>query len=279
MAGLATLIYGAAALYAAVSMLRGHRYLRSVIFIVISLGWAVQTVALFERGYEIKACPIGNPFEIFQFITWTSVGLYLLLVPFYRLSLLGFFTTLLVFGLNTLSLVMPGWDQPYTGPRFGGNPWIELHASLAILSYGIFGVLALIALMYLLQQYGLKQKRSQGLFRWLPSIRELDAVGLHLLSAGLLVLSVALVVGSFYWIPNLDSVSIFKLSVTLLIWAGYLLAFCFRFQKRLVARKFAWACLLLFGLALISLWPVNASRRPLPPETPLTSHSLETHDE
>jgi ABC-type uncharacterized transport system permease subunit len=26
---------------------------------------------------------------------------------------------------------------------FGGNPWIELHAALAIFSYGVFGLLAL----------------------------------------------------------------------------------------------------------------------------------------
>ena len=43
-------------------------------------------------GAEIKACPLGNTFEISQFIAWSLVLLYFIIGPAFRLRLLGFFT-------------------------------------------------------------------------------------------------------------------------------------------------------------------------------------------
>ncbi len=247
-------------LLAGSALLRRQRYLRWLMFVLISGSWAIQTAGLTIRGYEVQACPLGNPFEILQFIIWTSVGLYILLFPIYRISLLGFFTTVPAGALGLLSLLVPGWDRAYSGALFGGNPWIELHAALAIFSYGIFGVLALISCMFVLQQFGLKRKHSQGLFRFLPSIRELDTVGLRLLGAGFIVLTVAIFVGSLYWIPNFANVSLPKLLFTLLVWAGYSFTLFMRLRKQLLSTHFAWTCVALFGLALLSLWPIDTSR-------------------
>lgn len=257
---LATGIYGIAFAFAGISLAQQRRYLRPILFILILGAWFFQTVGLTIRGYEVQACPLGNPFEILQFITWTMVGLYVLVFPFYRINLLGFFTTSLAFGLGTLALFFPGWDHPYEEALFGGNPWVELHAALAISSYGVFGLLSLIAIMYLIQQYGLKSKHTNPFFRFLPSIYELDQVGMRLLSTGLIIFSIAILVGSLYWIPNFDNVSPFKLTATLLLWGAYLTAWFLRLRRRLVSRNFAWTCMTLFCLALLSLWPVDSSR-------------------
>lgn len=257
---LATGIYGIAFAFAGVSLAQQRRYLRPVLFLLILSAWIFHTVGLTIRGYEVRACPLGNPFEILQFITWSMVGLYVLVFPFYRINLLGFFTTALAFGLGMLSLIFPGWDHPYAEALFGGNPWVELHAALAISSYGVFGLLSLIAVMYLIQQHGLKSKHTNPFFRFLPSIIELDLVGMRLLSTGLIIFTSAILVGSLYWIPNFDNVSPFKLSATLILWVAYFAAWFLRFRHRLASRNFAWACITLFCLALFSLWPVDSSR-------------------
>ena len=262
LAWIATVIYSMACFLDLGALLQKRRYLRSILFTLVAGGWVIQTLALMKRGYILQACPLGNPFEILQFITWSSIGLYLLLFPFYRINLLGFFSSALATILNLFSLLLPGADTPYTGTIFGGNPWVELHAALAIFSYGIFGVLASIATMYLLQQHGLKSKSRHSLFRFLPSIRELDAVGLHLIGIGTLLLTIALGVGSIYWMPNIDSVSLWKLGFTGLLWLGYTVALVLRFQRRLISRRFAWACVGLVLFALMTLWPVDQSRRP-----------------
>ncbi len=258
--GIALALYGLAFLFAGISLVQQRRYLRPVLLSLIVGAWVFNTFGLTLRGYEVRACPLGNPFEIIQFITWSAVGFYVLVFPFYRINLLGFFTTAFAFFLGGASLLVPGWDHPYEKALFGGNPWVELHAALAISSYGIFGLLALIALMYLLQQHALKAKQSKPFFRFLPSINELDAVGLRLLAAGHLVFTVSLLVGSLYWVPHFDNVSILKLLSSLLLWVAYSASLLFRVRNRLVARNFAWTCVALFGFALLSLWPVDSSR-------------------
>lgn len=274
----AVLIYGLAFAIASLSLLRHRRYYRTVLFALICGGWVFQTLGLFARGYEVQACPLGNPFEIIQFILWSAIGLFVLVFPFYRVNLLGFFITAFGFLLGLLSLTVPGWDHPYPSTLFGGNPWIELHAALAISSYGVFGLLALIALMYLIQQHGLKRKQSGPFFRFMASIRELDLVGLRLLSAGTVILSISLGVGSLYWVPNFESVSHAKLLATILLWAFCILIWALRLRGSLVSRSFAWGCLLLFVFALVSLWPVDQSRRshwePVSP-TPAQSEELQ----
>lgn len=257
----ATVIYGVAFGVAGLSLVRNKRYFRGVLFTLILGGWVFQTLGLTVRGYEVQACPLGNPFEIIQFITWTAVGLFILIFPFYRINLLGFFITTFAFCFSLLSLLVPGWDYAYPTGIFGGNPWVELHAALAISSYGIFALLALIALMYLIQQYGLKAKQSAPFFRFLPSIHELDQVGLRLLSVGMLVLTVAIFVGSLYWIPHFENVSPVKITAAALLWCCCFGVWLLRLRGRLVARGFAWACLLLYIFALFSLWPVDNSRR------------------
>lgn len=258
--GIALALYGLAVLFAGVSLVQQRRYLRPVLFSLILGAWVFHTFGLTLRGYEVRACPLGNPFEIVQFITWSAVGLYVLVFPFYRINLLGFFITAFAFFLGGVSVLVPGWDHPYEDALFGGNPWVELHAALAISSYGIFGLLALIALMYLLQQHALKAKQSNPFFRFLPSINELDAVGLRLLGAGHLVFTVSLLVGSLYWVPHFDNVSPLKLLSTFLLWVAYSASLFLRVRNRLVARNFAWTCVALFGFALLSLWPVDSSR-------------------
>ena len=58
------------------------------------------------------------------------------------------------------------WDYPYwlIHPTIlFSDPWIELHASIAIFSYGIFALLAIVSSMYLIQRKAiLSKKRVYG---------------------------------------------------------------------------------------------------------------------
>lgn len=48
--------------------------------------------------------------------------------------------------------------------------------------------------------------------------------------------------------------------MTVVVWAAYLVIGLLRWRTRLVAVRFAWVCLVMFVLALLSLGPVNSSR-------------------
>ena len=242
-------------------------YSRAAVFALLCGGFALQTLALNLRGAEIKACPLGNLFEISQFIAWSLVLLYFIIGPAFRLRLLGFFTAGLAALLSGGALLIPAWDAPYPPGIFGGNPWIEVHASLAIFSYAVFAILALVSTMFLIQQHGLKKKQFKGLYQYLPSIQQLDLMAKRLLLTGVIVLSAALLFGAVFWINNPHLVPLFKLSITCLVWLGYGTVVVLRLQKKLVTRRHALACILLFLFAMASLWPVQSARGGEPAST------------
>lgn len=253
-------IYGIAFLLGLVTLLLRRPYSRPIMFALLTGGFLVQTLGLNLRGAAIKACPLGNSFEIAQFISWSLVLIFFIIGPAFKLRLLGFFAAGLAALLAGGAMLLPHWDRPYPPGIFGGNPWIELHAALAIFSYGVFAILALVSAMFLIQQHGLKKKQFKGVYQYLPSIHQLDLMAKRLLVSGVLVLTAALLFGAVFWINNHDLVPVFKLTATTLIWLGYLIVVVLRMQKKLVTRRHAIATILLFLLAMASLWPVQSGR-------------------
>ena len=108
------------------------------------------------RGQLVKGCPLGNGMERIQFILWSLVVGYLIIRVLFRLNLLGSFAAGVACLGGALSLLFPTLDSPYWEKEgYDGlfsNHWVELHASVAIFSYGIFGLLATVSVMYLIQQ-------------------------------------------------------------------------------------------------------------------------------
>ncbi len=234
---------------------------RAVLNSLLVAGWGAQMAGLYVRGLASGGCPLGNTFEIVQFVAWSAMVLYFFVGTAFRISLLGLFTAGYAAALALISLVIPAWDATHGQKIFGSNPWIELHAALAVFSYGVFGLLALTSVMQLLQNWSLKHKRLNGLFWFLPSVVQLDQINTRMLSLGVLLLTFSLGVGAVWWLRDTASVNLPKLVVTVGVWAVYLIVLLLRWRARLVSVRFAWVCLVMFLLALLSLGPVNSSRQ------------------
>ena len=223
-------------------------------------GFFFQTTGLYLRGLTVGGCPLGNTFELFQFVAWSAMVLFFVVGTTFRVSLLGLFTAGYAATLAFISLLVPHWDAVRELKIFGNNPWIEFHAALAVFSYGVFGLLALTSVMLLLQTFSLKNKKLDGLFWFLPSVVELDHINHRVLLAGVGLLTLSLGIGASWWVRNTNTVDAAKLSITITIWLAYLVTCVLRWRGRLVAVRFAWVCIVLFVIALMSLKPVNASR-------------------
>ena len=126
----------------------------------------------------------------------------------------------------------------------------------------LVALLALISLMLLLRNYSLKSKHVGGWFSFLPSILDLDHIGVRLLEAGVLLLTAALAVGGVWWVRDVASANVGKILVTVAVWAAYALVLGLRLKGKLLAARFAWTCVLLFGAVLVTVPFVNASRHP-----------------
>lgn len=223
-------------------------------------GWISQMAGLYVRGLAAGGCPLGNTFELVQFVAWSAMVVYFFVGTAFRVSLLGLFTAGYAATLASISLLIPAWDATRGQKIFGSNPWIELHAALAVFSYGVFGLLALTSIMQLLQNWSLKHKRLNGLFWFLPSVVQLDQINTRMLALGVLLLTFSLGVGASWWVRDTASVDLVKLLVTIGIWFAYLVVLFLRWRTWLVSVRFAWVCLTMFILALLSLGPVNSSR-------------------
>jgi HemX protein len=256
-----------------IAVLRGRRHSRGLMYAIIAIGYIVQTVGLYVRGRAVGGCPLGNTFEIFQFTAWSAITLYLVVGATFRLSLLGYFTSMLSTALTLLSLSLPAWDATRRTGIFGGNAWIEFHAAIALFSYGVFGLLALTSVMFLLRHYSLQHKQLSGVFSFLPPIVDLDHINLRLLITGFTLLAASLAVGSVYWLRAKETVDTVKIVVTVSVWIAYGTALGLRLRGRLVARRLAWTLVVLFATALLSLYFVDASRHPMPAAAALSDAS------
>jgi ABC-type uncharacterized transport system permease subunit len=266
---LGALLYLAGFLVGLIGLTRRHSPagLRTMLNILLIGGWSFQWLGLYQRGLAGRGCPLGNTFEIVQFVAWSAMLVYFFVGSTFRGSLLGLFTAGYAATLALVSLLIPQWDLVRGQKLLGNNPWIEAHAALAVFSYGVFGLLTLTSLMQLLQNWSLKNKRLNGLFWFLPSVVQLEQINYRLVLLGVTLLSISLSVGAAWWVRNIESVHLPKLMVTVGVWLAYLTVLLLRWRGRLVSVRFAWVCLILFGLALLSLGPVNSNRHGYQPVT------------
>ena len=234
-------------------------------FFLIVIGFFMQTRALYLRGLEVHGCPLGNGLERTQFILWSLILAYLILRLIWKLNLLGTFCAGVSLLLGSLSLGLKNWDVPYWTAsgyvRLFKDPWIELHASIAIFSYGLFCLLAVVSAMYLSQKQALLSRKPGFLGPYLPSIQDLEVAAFRLLAAGTACLTISMVVGTMHWTRHPELVSTFKLITTVLLWGGYLALFFKRLSNNLYGSKFAKWSIGLFVIALTVLSLVNSAAR------------------
>lgn len=263
--GVAALCYLLAFGFGLRSLWMHRRYSRPVMVGLMVVGWVLQSWAMTQRGALVSGCPLGNLFELFQFVIWSLVLLYFLVGPAFRMSLLGFFAAALAALLGVVSLLVPAWDHAYrvTDRYFGTEPLVEAHASLAVFSYGVFGLLAMVSCMYFIQHWGLKHRKSEGIFALLPSIVQMDQIAYRLLIIGLAVLTVSFVCGVGIYVDGHHAVSVMKLVVTGGLWGAYVFLSLLRWRGIYVGLAFARWCVILFAIALLSLWPVDAGIQPV----------------
>ncbi|MEO5961354.1 MAG: cytochrome C biogenesis protein, partial [Opitutaceae bacterium] len=135
-----------------------------------------------------------------------------------------------------------------------------------LFSYGVFALLSLTSAMFLLRNYSLQSKRLGGWFSFLPSILDLDHIGVRLLGSGVTILTASIAIILAYYLRDISSANLTKILATVAVWAAYGLTLALRVYGRLLSKRFAWTCLALFFAALLSLNPVDDSRYPAGPQ-------------
>lgn len=225
-------------------------------------GFAVQSVALYWRGVERTELPVANVFEMLQVLAWGVVAVDILLRMATRLRLPDVLVCGLAALFSAIAFLRVSWDGAPSA-AFEGNPWIGFHVGAIVLAFSFFAALAVNSIAYLLQYLSLSGRHPGAMSRVLPPLRQLDRVGTQLLGVGLALFTLALAVGFAGLFHRGAESSVFKLLVAACVWAGYATVYTMRRMERLGGRGFARAGLILFLLAMFSLWPANNRRKAL----------------
>jgi ABC-type uncharacterized transport system permease subunit len=217
-------------------------------FFAILTGFIFQTIWLSERGQKLGRCPLSSSFEVLIFLAWSMTLLYLVIGTSYRLSLLGVFTSPLVF-LFQLGAMLLVPDVP-TQPRGPANPWLEIHAAISVIAYGAFALAGVAGLMFLVQERQLKTRQLHTIFHHLPPIHDLAIANGRLILTGFALLAVG--IGAGFAMGNLGAHrGEFLWSVGVwLLYGGILAAWWLR---KISGRRVAWLSVGAFAATLATL--------------------------
>ena len=227
-------------------------------FFAILAGFLCQTAFLYLRGQQVGRCPLTSLFEVLIFLSWSIVLLYLLIGPAYRLSLLGAFTSPLVFLFQISALLLLKSDPVRT--QIAVNPWLELHAAVSIMAYGAFALAFVAGAMYLAQERQLKSHHIHSLFYRMPPIRDLAVANGRLIVAGFALLTVGLLagfaIGATYGHER-------KIAWSAGVWLLYGFIVAAWAARRISPRRVAWLSVAAFSMVLLTLSGLNfISERP-----------------
>ncbi len=219
---------------------------------LIGVSFVLHTYFLHQRGEAIGHCPITNLFETLAFFSWSLVLTYLVVGPAYRMSILGAFTAPVVFLINFFALAAPV-DVPSSLPHLG---WpLELHATLALLGFGVLGVAALASITYLIQERQLKRHTLGSWFYSLPNVGRLELVQERVLIWGFAIFSAGAVLGFFIPHHGLDWV---KIAWSGVVWCLYAAMVTLLALGRLSHKKTALLSVAGYVFILLTFWGINS---------------------
>ncbi len=222
------------------------------------VGFVFQTAFLMIRGQVLQRCPLTNLFEVLIFLCWSMVIFYLAIGSAYRLSLLGAFTSPLVFVIQVVALLLP--DQPLAQPHPPSSPWLEMHVALSVMADGAFALACVAGVMYLVQERQLKTHHIHSVFYHLPPIRDLAVANRRLIFAGLGLFTVGLIAGAFHGAAH----GTMLVTVSIATWCLYGFVLLATLWHRISPKRVAILSVGAFFVTLLMLWGIHQSPGPQP---------------
>ncbi|UKL14188.1 c-type cytochrome biogenesis protein CcsB [Dissulfurimicrobium hydrothermale] len=156
-------------------------------------------LAILLRMFEAGHTPLVSMHESLSFVAWCMVGGYLILQSLNRVKSLGAFVTPLALVIMIASSIQK--RQIPSLPPALQSAWLPIHAAICLAAYAIFALAFCLAIMYLIQERQIKDRRLGAIFRRLPSLENLDIMIGRCLAVGFLLLTIGIITGSI-WAEN-----------------------------------------------------------------------------
>ncbi len=226
-------------------------------FSSLLVGLSFHTASLISRVIESGYLPLSNLYEAMNFFSWSIILFYLIAEFRYKIQVLGLFIVPIAFISIAYAAILPKEIGPLT-PSLRGL-WLGIHVTPAFLGNAALALAFGGAVMYLIQERGLKLKRPGGVCYRLPSLEILDDLNYKSLVFGFPLLTLGIITGSLWAKPTWGSYWHWdpKETFSLATWFIY----AFLLHGRLLAgwrgKKAAILAIIGFSLVLFTFLGVN----------------------
>jgi len=163
---------------------------------ILLASFIFHTLYFCHQYYTFGTAPVITLKSALSFFSWTIIGAYLIFHLKFRLMVLGSFITPLAAFLMIISSTIPGID--ITVKPIFRSLWLTVHVGTIFTGNGIFAVTFISAIMYLIQERQIKQKRLGSFYSRLPSLETLDSINHYSLMYGFPFLTIGMISGSIY---------------------------------------------------------------------------------
>lgn len=159
----------------------------------MTAGFAAHTLSLVVRGTHAGRLPFTNQYEFAASFAWGIVLCFLIFARRFHFNALGTFVAPVVF-LVIGYAAMQSREIHALMPALQSG-WLGFHVSMAIISYGAFGVAFGVAMVYLFQ----KQLESSAFSRrHFPDASTLDLIIYRAVALGFLFLTLCMITGAIW---------------------------------------------------------------------------------
>jgi cytochrome c-type biogenesis protein CcsB len=223
---------------------------------MVAVAFFCHSAFLVFLGIEHQHFPITNLPESLSFFAWCITLVFLIVHIKYEEVVLGAFVLPLVSLLTVFSQVI--WEENRAIPPLLKSKWLFIHTSVAFLAYAAFFLTFISAVLYLVQEKELKNKRFRFLYFRLPSLQVCDELLRRSLFVGFVAMSATIVTGAFWaqqawgrfwsWDPKETS--------TLITWGIYLILITYRLSSSWRGRWAAYISILGF-VSILFTFGVN----------------------
>ncbi len=164
--------------------------------IFLGAGFGLHTISLLMRWLAGGHPPFVNLYDSLSFLAWAIVGLFLLFQWQSKLKSFGAFVVPLAMVIMTGSSLQSKAIVPL--PPALRSIWLPIHAIICLCADAIFALAACGAVMFLIQERQIKNKRLGAIFQRLPSLEALDSMNRRCLTWGFPLLTLGIVTGSIW---------------------------------------------------------------------------------
>ncbi len=166
----------------------------------------VHCLSILHRAIFSGFFPLATVFDALSLFAWLVIALFLLVLykepsPIFGSIAAPMASVLMIFG-STFSYQI---NEPIVPVL--KSWWLPIHVTLAVAGNGVFALMAIGGLMYIVQERLIKTKRIGRMHKLLPSLETLDMINRRGLPIGFFLLTLGIISGAlwansawgFYW--------------------------------------------------------------------------------